>query len=116
MSQFWPFVIAGLTTGLAFARKGWHVRVHVQDSDLRILGAGIYIWENGLRVLDALDVLDPVIVGTIPASRHEKRNHDGSVFSQSRLAGDFRRSDVLSDDEVPVGDRFKSLITSLVNR
>src|SRR5204862_667608 len=82
--------IAGLTTGLAFARKGWRVRVHEQDEDLRILGAGIYIWENGLRVLAALGVLDPVIVGTIPASRHEKRNHDGSVFSQSRLAGDFR--------------------------
>jgi len=45
--------IAGLTTGLAFARKGWRVRVHEQDGDLRIVGAGIYIWENGLRVLDA---------------------------------------------------------------
>jgi len=82
--------IAGLTTGLAFARKGWRVRVHEQDGGLRILGAGIYIWENGLRVLDALGVLGPVISGTIPASRHEKRNHDGSVFSQSRLNGDFR--------------------------
>lgn len=82
--------IAGLTTGLAFARKGWRVRVYEQDSELRIPGAGIYIWENGLRVLDALGVLDPVIAGTIPASRHEKRNHDGSVFSKSRLAGDFR--------------------------
>jgi len=40
--------IAGLTTGLAFARKGWRVRVHEQDSDLRILGAGIYIWEKRL--------------------------------------------------------------------
>src|SRR5258708_38984302 len=83
--------IAGLTTGLAFARKGWRVRVHEQDSDLRILGAGIYIWENGLRVLDALGVLDPVIAGTIPASRHGKRNHDGSGFSESRLTDEFRR-------------------------
>jgi 2-polyprenyl-6-methoxyphenol hydroxylase-like FAD-dependent oxidoreductase len=82
--------IAGLTTGLAFARKGWRVRVHEQDSELRILGAGIYIWENGLRVLGALGVLDRVIAGTIPASRHEKRNHDGTLFSESRLAGDFR--------------------------
>ena len=29
--------IAGLTTGLAFARKGWRVRVHEQDGDLRTL-------------------------------------------------------------------------------
>ena len=33
--------IAGLTTGLAFAQKGWRVRVHEQESALRILGAGI---------------------------------------------------------------------------
>src|SRR5207302_2389158 len=81
--------IAGLTTGLAFARKGWRVRVHEQDGDLRIVGAGIYIWENGLRVLDALGVLGRVTAGTIPASRHEKRSHDGRVFSESRLTGDF---------------------------
>jgi len=82
--------IAGLTTGLAFARQGWQVRVHEQDDELRILGAGIYIWENGLRVLDALGVLGPVITETIPASRHEKRNHDGTLFSQNRLGSDFR--------------------------
>jgi 2-polyprenyl-6-methoxyphenol hydroxylase-like FAD-dependent oxidoreductase len=82
--------IAGLTTGLAFARKGWRVRVHEQDSDLRILGAGIYLWENGLRVLDALGVLGPVIAGVIPASRHEKRSHDGRVFARSQLTPEFR--------------------------
>ena len=58
--------IAGLATGLAFARKGWRVRVHEQDDDLRILGAGIYIWENGLRVLDALGVLHDVVADALP--------------------------------------------------
>ena len=82
--------IAGLTTGLAFAQKGWRVRVHEQNSALRILGAGIYIWENGLRVLDALGVLSEVTAGVIPASRHEKRNHNGSAFAGSRIGRDFR--------------------------
>lgn len=82
--------IAGLTTGLAFARKGWRVRVHEQDGNLRILGAGIHIWENGLRVLDALGVLHEVIAGTLPAWRYEKRDHDGDVFVRSRLGSDFR--------------------------
>ena len=81
--------IAGLTTGLAFAQKGWLVRVHEQDSALRILGAGIPIWENGLRVLDALGVLRPVIAGVIPASCHEKRDHNGSAFASSRLDPNF---------------------------
>jgi 2-polyprenyl-6-methoxyphenol hydroxylase-like FAD-dependent oxidoreductase len=82
--------IAGLTTGLAFAQKGWRVRVNEQDSALRIWDAGIYIWENGLRVLDALGVLPRVIAGVIPASRHEKRNHGGKAFASTRVGHDFR--------------------------
>jgi 2-polyprenyl-6-methoxyphenol hydroxylase-like FAD-dependent oxidoreductase len=82
--------IAGLTTGLAFAQKGWRVRVHEQDSALRILGAGLYIWENGLRVLDALGVLPRVTAGVIPASRHEKHNHNGRAFASNRVGRDFR--------------------------
>ena len=75
--------IAGLAVGLAFARNGWSVRVHEQDSHLRIPGAGIYIWENGLRVLEALGVLDAVSAGAIPATRHEKRDFDGTVLASS---------------------------------
>jgi 2-polyprenyl-6-methoxyphenol hydroxylase-like FAD-dependent oxidoreductase len=45
--------IAGLTTGLAFAQKGWQVRVHEQRSALCNRREGIFVWENGLRVLDA---------------------------------------------------------------
>jgi 2-polyprenyl-6-methoxyphenol hydroxylase-like FAD-dependent oxidoreductase len=81
--------IAGLSTGLAFARKGWRVCVHEQDDDLRILGAGIYIWENGLRVLNALGVLHAVTWGALPAWRHEKRDR-GEVFAKSRLMPEFR--------------------------
>src|SRR5258708_9473154 len=93
--------IAGLTTGLAFARKGWRVRVHEQDDDLCILGAGIYIWENGLRVLEALGVLQSVVANAIPAWRHEKREFDGTVFAGSRLGPQFRlyvppRADLLN--------------------
>lgn len=82
--------IAGLASGLAFARKGWRVRVHEQDDRLRILGAGIYIWENGLRTLDALGVLPAVVGDVIPGWRHEKRDHDGTLFAQSRLSPGFR--------------------------
>jgi 2-polyprenyl-6-methoxyphenol hydroxylase-like FAD-dependent oxidoreductase len=82
--------IAGLTTGLAFARKGWQVRVYEQRDGLRGLGAGIYIFENGLRVLEALGVLQAVVADAIPAWRHEKRNYDGTVFARSRLTPDFR--------------------------
>ena len=82
--------IAGLTAGLAFARAGWSVRVHEQDDALRIPGAGIYIWENGLRVLETLGVLDAVSAGAIPATMHEKRDREGSAFASGGFAQDFR--------------------------
>lgn len=82
--------IAGLTVGLAFARNGWSVRVHEQDSQLRIPGAGIYIWENGLRVLETLGVLDAVAKGAIPATRHEKRDADGTAFVSNGFAPNAR--------------------------
>ena len=87
--------IAGLTTGLAFARKGWRVCVHEQDDDLRILGDGIHIWENGLRVLDALGVLHAVTGDALPAWRCERRDAsgpdpNGMVFGRSRLGPCFR--------------------------
>jgi 2-polyprenyl-6-methoxyphenol hydroxylase-like FAD-dependent oxidoreductase len=82
--------IAGLTAGLAFARKGWSVRVHEQDAQLRIPGAGIYIWENGLRVLQALGVLDAVSAGAIPATQHEKRDRDGGAIVTAGFAPEHR--------------------------
>lgn len=50
--------IAGLTTAIMLARQGWAVRVHERSAELRASGNGITIFENGIRVLEALD-LDP---------------------------------------------------------
>ena len=44
---------AGLTAACAFAQRGWSVRVHERADQLRPTGAGIYVYENGLRVLEA---------------------------------------------------------------
>jgi 2-polyprenyl-6-methoxyphenol hydroxylase-like FAD-dependent oxidoreductase len=82
--------IAGLVAGLALAQKGWRVRIHERGSGLRMVGEGIYIWENGLRVLEALGVLAPVIADGIRVFRHEKRNHQGKKLSSSSFGNDFR--------------------------
>ena len=50
--------LAGLATAIALAQDGWTVRVHEAGPELREFGAGLYVWENGLRVLGALGVLD----------------------------------------------------------
>jgi len=45
---------AGLAAACALAQRGWRVRVHERADRLRTTGAGIYIYENGLRVLESL--------------------------------------------------------------
>src|SRR5882724_12326270 len=55
--------LAGLTAATALARTGWTVRVHERDGDLREIGAGIFMWENALRVLEAIGAFDEAIDG-----------------------------------------------------
>ena len=46
--------LGGLATAAALAQRGWNVTVYERQPALRAAGSGIYIWENGLRVLEAL--------------------------------------------------------------
>jgi 2-polyprenyl-6-methoxyphenol hydroxylase-like FAD-dependent oxidoreductase len=46
--------LGGLAVATALARRGWTVRVHERAPDLRMFGAGIWLWENGLRSLRLL--------------------------------------------------------------
>jgi 2-polyprenyl-6-methoxyphenol hydroxylase-like FAD-dependent oxidoreductase len=48
--------LGGLAAGVALAQRGWTVRIHERAAELRMFGAGIWLWENGLRSLAALGV------------------------------------------------------------
>ena len=48
--------LGGLAVSIALAQRGWSVRVHERSDSLRMFGAGIWLWENGLRSLAALGV------------------------------------------------------------
>ena len=52
---------AGLTAAAALLLRGWTVRVHEKDRELRAFGAGIFLWENGLRVLEKTGAADYVM-------------------------------------------------------
>jgi 2-polyprenyl-6-methoxyphenol hydroxylase-like FAD-dependent oxidoreductase len=53
--------IAGLTAAASLAQAGWSVRIHERGSELREIGAGIFMWENALRVLEAIGAYDDAI-------------------------------------------------------
>jgi len=46
--------ISGLSIGIALVRMGWEVSVFDKDSELRVAGAGLNLWPNGVRVLRKL--------------------------------------------------------------
>ena len=46
--------LTGWLLRIALRRRGWSVRVHEKEAELRASGAGIFIWENGQRVLQAI--------------------------------------------------------------
>ena len=73
---------AGLTVATALAQRGWSVRVHERAGEVRAFGAGIWIWENGVRVLAAIGAADEAFRDCPPA--HEFLNWDPCSTSASR--------------------------------
>src|SRR5277367_478874 len=78
---------AGLTAACALAQRGWSVRVHERADRLRTTGAGIYIYENGLRVLEAIGAYDAAIKGAPFAHTREVRDGRDRLISVHRWAG-----------------------------
>lgn len=76
---------AGLTAAIAFAERGWTVQVHESGTELRDFGAGIFLWENGLRVLEALGCASEVLAKSHEAQQWEERDSTGALMSTRPL-------------------------------
>ena len=50
--------LSGLVLATRLAQLGWSVRVHERNPELRMFGAGIWIWESGLRTLETLGAFE----------------------------------------------------------
>ena len=78
---------AGLTAACALAQRGWSVRVHERADRLRTTGAGIYIYENGLRVLEAVGAYAAATHGAPFAHTREVRDDRNRIDLGAPLAG-----------------------------
>src|SRR3954467_845536 len=72
---------AGLAAAAALAQRGWRGRVHERADRLRTAGAGINVYENGLRVLEALGALDDTIRDGARAKLRETRDQRDHLLS-----------------------------------
>lgn len=53
--------LAGLSAAALLAARGWSVTVHERGDELREIGAGIFMWENGLRILEELGIFEQAV-------------------------------------------------------
>ena len=102
---------AGLTAACALAQRGWSVRVHERADRLRTTGAGIYIYENGLRVLEAVGAYAAAVQGAPFAHTREVRDDRNRVISVHRWQ---RQPGVL--DRAPDRDQCAGRIRDAVRR
>src|SRR4051812_43055224 len=75
---------AGVAAACALAPRGWAGRVHERADQLRTTGAGIYVYENGLRVLESLDAYPDAVEGAPVAHTREVRDDRNRVVSVHR--------------------------------
>lgn len=69
--------IAALTAATRLAQLGWSVRLHERAPVIRDAGAGIYVWENGLRVLETIGAHDRAVDGAVTGAPSEFRDRGG---------------------------------------
>ena len=82
--------LGGLATGAALAQRGWAVTIYERQTELRATGAGIYIWENGLRVLEALGAYDDAVRGAFHGRFFEQRDNRGDIIESAPIPADKR--------------------------
>ena len=87
--------LSGLAAAAAFARGGWSVRVHERSDQLREIGAGIFMWENGLRVLEAIGAFDEAMSGGERDEYWEIRDERQRLLQSGWMMGGTRLYTVL---------------------
>jgi 2-methyl-3-hydroxypyridine 5-carboxylic acid dioxygenase len=78
---------AGLAAAIALHRRGWSVIVHEKEAELRAFGAGIFIWENGQRALQAIGAYADVARGAHQAPGYETRRNGVCVSFEAINGG-----------------------------
>jgi 2-polyprenyl-6-methoxyphenol hydroxylase-like FAD-dependent oxidoreductase len=87
--------IAGLTAAAALAQRGWSVRVHERGSDLREIGAGIFMWENALRVLEEIGAYDEATAAGENCESWEIRDERMRMLQRGWMMADARLITIL---------------------
>src|SRR5439155_12913233 len=79
-----------LTAAAVLGQRGWSVRVHEKGPELREIGAGIFMWENGIRSLEALGAWDDASRNAERIDRWELRDQRQRLLQGEWMMGGAR--------------------------
>jgi 2-polyprenyl-6-methoxyphenol hydroxylase-like FAD-dependent oxidoreductase len=78
--------MVGLTAAAALARRGWSVRVHEKDDQLRELGAGMSVWSNGVRALKEAGAYEEAVELSDDLDSWQLRDHRNRVLQDEWMS------------------------------
>lgn len=79
--------IGGLSSAMMLAKQGWTVRVHERSPEIRELGAGIYIKNNAIEVLEECGVFERLAPQGVRLERAQHVDRDGNLMQDRALVG-----------------------------
>jgi 2-polyprenyl-6-methoxyphenol hydroxylase-like FAD-dependent oxidoreductase len=82
--------LGGLAIATALAQHGWTVRVHERSNELRMFGAGIWMWENGLSSLRELGAEERTIRNARPIRAWSVQDEHGNEVMRRKITKDDR--------------------------
>lgn len=78
---------AGLTIAVLLAQRGWEVTVHERAEAIREIGAGIFLHNNGLVVLEEAGVMEALAPRGVRLLRDRMVDYRGRVMQERDLSG-----------------------------
>lgn len=72
--------LAGLVAANRFAQLGWKTRIHERNPELRMFGAGIWIWESGLKTLETIGCFDQAMKNARSIKEWQVRDGRGNLL------------------------------------
>jgi 2-polyprenyl-6-methoxyphenol hydroxylase-like FAD-dependent oxidoreductase len=78
---------AGLMMALLLAQRGWTVTVHERSEAVREIGAGIFLHNNGLLVLEGAGLMEVLAPKGERLLRDRMVDHSGRVMQERDLSG-----------------------------
>lgn len=82
--------LAGLTTAILLARRGWTVRVHERNDAIREVGAGIFLRTNPFSVLDGLGIMPEIYEEGVQLERGQMLSGKGRLMQDQPYEGQRR--------------------------